>query len=409
MEDKKKEFLVITTYVDAKRFYIVHKLLINELAKKFKTFKIIFIDNLLLFNKKKKIKFNDLKYYPKNIKFFAPYNSEDFLNQLPNKNYVAFTNLNRYLNYFRIHYLIKKKNIRQIAFMNFGFIPDNKNFLSFKIWKFFQDFFNRKFVFVIFKLLTILDIFQRVDIRFISNLSYKKYSKKSLVGKLNKFFKTKRFDYYDDYIKVNARVYDRLKIEKNLKVSEKYITFVDTNLEHETKIEYEGRFNKEHIKEYYRRLNKYLRNLEKTFKKKIVICVHPNPNYKLSDSKKLFKDFKVVKYQTDHYVRNGYIIVAFSSSIIVDAIYYKKKIICLDSELMGKHHNFTNQIYPKAANIFLQNFDKDLIIDKKKLTKELNKRIKNYDKYINEKIMVDGNNIGVEKISRILQKKYYIT
>ena len=69
MEDKKKEFLVITTYVDAKRFYIVHKLLINELAKKFKTFKIIFIDNLLLFNKKKKIKFNDLKYYPKNIKF----------------------------------------------------------------------------------------------------------------------------------------------------------------------------------------------------------------------------------------------------------------------------------------------------------------------------------------------------
>ena len=105
----------------------------------------------------------------------------------------------------------------------------------------------------------------------------------------------------------------------------------------------------------------------------------------------------MVKYQTDHYVRNGYIIVAFSSSIIVDAIYYKKKIICLDSELMGKHHNFTNQIYPKAANIFLQNFDKDLIIDKKKLTKELNKRIKNYDKYINEKIMVDGNNIGVEK------------
>ena len=119
-------------------------------------------------------------------------------------------------------------------------------------------------------MLTILDIFQRVDIRFISNLSYKKYSKKSLVGKLNKFFKTKRFDYYDDYIKVNARVYDRLKIEKNLKISEKYITFVDTNLEHETKIEYEGRFNKEHIKEYYRRLNKYLRNLEKTFKKKLL-------------------------------------------------------------------------------------------------------------------------------------------
>ena len=65
-------------------------------------------------------------------------------------------------------------------------------------------------------------------------------------------------------------------------------------------------------------------------------------------------------------MRNGYIIVGFSSSVFVDAIYYKKKIICLDSVLMGKHHNFTNNNYPKAVNVMLQNFDKEIIIDKKK-------------------------------------------
>ena len=43
MEDKKKEFLVITTYVDAKRFYIVHKLLINELAKNLKLLKLFLL------------------------------------------------------------------------------------------------------------------------------------------------------------------------------------------------------------------------------------------------------------------------------------------------------------------------------------------------------------------------------
>ena len=77
---------------------------------------------------------------------------------------------------------------------------------------------------------------------------------------------------------------------------------------------------------------------------------------------------------------------------------------------MGKHHSDANKNLPKSGrcNVLLQNFDKEIIIDKKRLIKDLNNRIKNYDKYIKGKIMVDGNNIGVEKISRILQKKYYI-
>ena len=162
--------------------------------------------------------------------------------------------------------------------MNMGLIPDNNNYLNLKFWNYINDFLNRKIVFTVFKLLTLINVFQRVDIRFISNLSYKKFSKKSIVGKLNKIFKTRKFDYYDKYIKVNARIYDRVAKEKNLKISNKYITFVDTNLEHETKIEYEGRFSKKRIKEYYYRLNRYLKNLENTFKKKVIVCAHPNPN-----------------------------------------------------------------------------------------------------------------------------------
>ena len=54
MSQDRTEFLIITSYVDAKRFYTIHKLFIEELAKRVKSFKIVFIDNLLLFNKKKK-------------------------------------------------------------------------------------------------------------------------------------------------------------------------------------------------------------------------------------------------------------------------------------------------------------------------------------------------------------------
>lgn len=402
------EFLIITTYIDAKRFYTIHKMFIEELAKTIKNFKIVFVDNLLLFNKKKKINLKKLEYYPPNTKFLFLNNTDEFFSKLKGKKYVAFTNLNKYLHYFKVHYLIKKKNIRQISLMNMGLIPDNNNYLNLKFWNYINDFLNRKIVFTVFKLLTLINVFQRVDIRFISNLSYKKFSKKSIVGKLNKIFKTRKFDYYDKYIKVNARIYDRVAKEKNLKISNKYITFVDTNLEHETKIEYEGRFSKKRIKEYYYRLNRYLKNLENTFKKKVIVCAHPNPNYKLSESKSFFKKFKVVKFKTDYYVRNAFIYVALSSSVTVDAIFFKKRIICLDSELMGKHHNDANKNYPRAAGVFLQNFDNDLKIDKKILIENLDKRIKTYNKYIKKKIVVDGNNIGVEKVCKILKKKYSI-
>ena len=210
MSQDRTEFLIITSYVDAKRFYTIHKLFIEELAKRVKSFKFVFVDNLFLFKKKEKINLKKLDFFPKNTEFLVINNGHEFFSKLKNNNYVAFTNLNKYFTYFKVHYLIKKKNIRQISLMNMGLVPDNDNFLNLKIWNYFLDIFNRKIVFKVFKLFTLINIFQRVDIRFISNLSYKKYSKKSLIGKMNKLFKTKKFDYYDDYVKVNARVHDQI-------------------------------------------------------------------------------------------------------------------------------------------------------------------------------------------------------
>jgi len=80
--------------------------------------------------------------------------------------------------------------------------------------------------------------------------------------------------------------------------------------------------------------------------------------------------------------------------------------MCLDSVLMGKHHQLTNNSYPSAVGILKYSLDHKNPIDKKKLLKDLNKRIKYYDRYIKNKIVVDKNNIGVEKISKYLKKNY---
>lgn len=403
---KKKEFLLICNYADIKRNYIVNGLIINELSKKLKRINILIADNLLSFRRRKNIKIDYKKYsyYPANTHFIVPKNSKDFMSKIKKDYYVSFAQLGKYLRYFKIHYLIKKKNIRLVNVSNIGFLPENDNFINIKFWNYFFDLLNRKIIFVIFKILTIINIFQRVDVRFISNLSYQKYSLKSISGNLNKFFKTRIFDYYDKYIKVNAIIYDKSRIEKKIKISEKYITFVDTNLEHETKVEYEGRHDRKTKKEFYLRLNNFLKKIEKAFNKKVIVCVHPN--YSLSESRNLYKNFKSVKWKTDYFIKKAFIYVGFSSSTIVNAIFLKKKIMCLDSVLMGKHHQFTNNSYPSAVGILKYSLDHKNPIDKKKLLKDLNKRIKYYDRYIKNKIVVDKNNIGVEKISKYLKKNY---
>ena len=65
--------------------------------------------------------------------------------------YVGLLNLGKYFRFFKIHYLIRKKNIKLITVSNIGFIPDNKNFVTFKFWYYLRDLFRRHFVFKLFK------------------------------------------------------------------------------------------------------------------------------------------------------------------------------------------------------------------------------------------------------------------
>ncbi len=405
---KKKEFLFVISYKDLKRFYIVHELLINELAKNFHRINFLIFDNLVLFEKKKniKIKYSEIYNYPKNSNFIIPNDTTDYMSKIKKDYYVGFLNLGKYFKFFKIHYLIKKKNIKLITVSNIGFIPDNKNFITLNFLYFFKDLFRRHLVFKLFKLLTICNFFPRVDVRFISNLNYQISSLNSLSGKLNKIFRTRIFDYYEKYIKVNAKIFDHEKLKKK-KLKQKYITFIDTNLEHETKVEYEGRHDKKKLKIYYQRLNYFLSKLEKIFNKKLVICVHPN--YSLEESKRIYKKFKVVKYQTEKYIREAFLCVGFSSSSIIDAIFLKKRILILDSTLMGKHHNDTNKVYPNAVNVLKLSIDNEICLKKTDLLNELNKRIKNYNEFIKKKIKVDKNTIGVKKIANFLKNTYKVS
>ena len=67
-----------------------------------------------------------------------------------------------------------------------------------------------------------------------------------------------------------------------------------------------------------KKINKLLSYLSKTYKKKVVICIHPKDN--LNKKKKIYSNYKVVKYATKENIFKAFLVFFFDSSAIVDAI-----------------------------------------------------------------------------------------
>ena len=128
--------------------------------------------------------------------------------------------------------------------------------------------------------------------------------------------------YYKTVLKINSRSYDNIFYSR-YKVSEKYIIFLDGMLfDHKDRILRDGHANKKFRKEYYDKLYKILKKYEKMFHKKIIVCLHPKNN--ISKRRKDFKDLKCVKFQTEKYMSQAFIIFFHEGSSIIQGIVQKK-------------------------------------------------------------------------------------
>ena len=80
-------------------------------------------------------------------------------------------------------------------------------------------------------------------------------------------------------------------------------------------------------KKYLTLLEKYLVNLKKLYKKKIIICLHPSSN--INFYRKYIKGIKIIKFKTEFYLMKAFIVLFHESSSITGALLLKKKIINL--------------------------------------------------------------------------------
>ena len=90
------------------------------------------------------------------------------------------------------------------------------------------------------------------------------------------------------------------------------------------------------------------------------------------------------------------------------AIVLKKKILSLQSKIMGPFWNYRNNVYLKYIPFPIINLDNKIVtISKKKLLSHFNKILKKYDQYIKDNMAINTKLNRFEQIKKILSANYF--
>ena len=394
-----------------------NKFLIEKLSQNFKKVFIINTKNLRFFSDKKNT-YNKKDFFlnkknstmsivnqylklPTNIEFFHPLNVKDFKNFMIDKDLIAINLFGRSFNEIKIHFLLKYFKIKQVRISNIGNIqypvtPLKKISLKPWLYKWQHDFGHKFTVF-----LSSIGLVAKIDINFTSNKEIYHALKKNLKSLI---FKRLNLLYCKEHILVNSRTFDFIA-SNNITIKETKIILLDVSFKNEELVAMGTKLKKKDFKEYYLKMNKLLDYLSKTYKKKVIICLHPKDN--LNQKIKIYKKYKVIKYATKENICKAFLVITTDTSAIIDAIFLKKKIIIITSRVMDKNQITGALGYHKKAGIIKVNLEDDQIEGKFKFLNQLNKAKKNYSNYINKYITPDGKNIGYKKIIKIIKKRFF--
>ena len=99
--------------------------------------------------------------------------------------------------------------------------------------------------------------------------------------------------------------------------------------------------------------------LEKIFKKKVEICLHPTSNLKIY--KKYLKNFKISRGKTTEKVLGSYMVTIHESSVIIDALMANKMILIFETNILGNY--LLNKMF--MYKIFVKKYPLLIFIQKK--------------------------------------------
>jgi hypothetical protein len=393
-------------------FFNRQKSLYEKISNTFNEFYIINLIHFTLFKKKNIYNcdyLNTIK-LPHNFKIITPVNENELNKFLINKKLVAFMLFGKRLNSFRIQYLVKKYKIRLIYMYNLSVMGEHylgKTLLrkrEIKIHKYYFFRFKRIIVHYLFRILTILNVFPKIDIYFESTKGIVNNCNNSLTKKIEKIFPFLKISYFGKVIHINSRSFDMLtKVKSSL--SEEKIVFIDLNYNHIIRTSRDEIIDEKLRLQYFNQLTQFLLELSNIFNKKVTICLHPTSD--LNTYKKYLGIFEICKFQTSENIRQAFIVVFHQSTIIADAIFLKKKIISLKSNSLGEYNTDRINFFQKKYGLFSYSLDEKKELNKDLLETQLKKITMSYDRYIKEELMADDPILGEDKIINTVKKEYF--
>ena len=307
------------------------------------------------------------------------------------------------IKYFLINYYLVKYNVKKFTISNLGYNPENYNYFKKNFLEKIKIFLIIRVKYYFFRLLVLLNILPKIDYFFESSSFIINSIEKGLSNKLKQYIPKLDLSYYKKIIKINSKHFDNIFYAR-YKVSENYIVFIDGMLfDHKDRIMREGIPSEQLRVKYYNNLYKILKNFEKMFNKEIIVCLHPK--YNISQSRGDFKDLKCIKFETEKYISEAYLVVFHEGSSIVQAVVQKKKIINLYGEILGDYINKRCNMYANLLKLNRIDLNNIIFEDRENLLNKLNKSINEYEKYISDNIVNDPNKSGISQIIEFLNLK----
>jgi len=362
----KKKILAYIFTGSFKNQQYIHNKLISSISKEFS--KVIFIDLTFLI-----LKINENnKVLKKN--FFLPrtYHQLDFF--LSKYEVISFIALGNDYEFFKVLRLLKKNNVKLILNKSIGLNKQNKVFkLAGRLEK--------KLQFFIFRFLVFINYLPKIDLVFEGSKENISRINKQLGRKIDKILPFLNISYIKDIVHINCRAYDSY-LDNLKEISEKFIVFLDGGFDHPDVQLHEKKQSSENRKKYYHYLKKILNKLSKMYNKKIIFCVHPKVNEK--KIKIFFKGekIKLIKYKTQNYILKAFMVVMHESSSTFDALILKKRIINLNSILMGKYYYNRNKFYPQRVKIPSYKMENYKDINRLDIDKYFKNKDNLYDNYL---------------------------
>ena len=97
-------------------------------------------------------------------------------------------------------------------------------------------------------------------------------------------------------------------------------------------------------------------------------------------------------------------VLFYESTAIIDAILLKKRIVALQNKMMGEIWVKESNQYPTKVGVKKIDLNNFKIPNKIKFIKDLEKRSKNYNLFINNNLTHDKNELGMNKVIKEIKE-----